>query len=191
MEIEEAIIGRRSVRKFLDKPVSKDKIQKILDLAVWAPSGMNTQNWYFVVLMGEKVDKVRHVAKKSFEQYIRASLNKMYPDRPEIVDYNSKFSANLGGAPVVVCVYRSPTVEGDLTDLQSVAAAIQNFMLVSYQEGLGACWMIGPVHLSDEIDKITGVIDRKLQAVIPLGYPDGSFPVPRRKEGRIEWIGWD
>ncbi len=191
MDLETAIKGRRSVRKFLDKPVPREIVQKIFDLAIWAPSGMNRQNWHFIVLRGEKVARVKEVAHKSFEQHIRAKLEKIFVNRPEIVDLNSKFSSNLGGAQVVVCVYRAPTIEGDLTDLQTVAAAIQNFMLAAYQEGIGACWMIGPVYLAEEIDAITGVTDKKLQAVLPIGYPDGEFPVPKRREGRVEWIGWD
>jgi nitroreductase len=45
MDLSEAIKGRRSIRKFKPQSVSKETIEKILDLAIWAPSGMNRQEW--------------------------------------------------------------------------------------------------------------------------------------------------
>ena len=49
MEIVEAIRTRRSVRKYKGDPIPEQIIRELLDLAVWAPSGMNSQNWAFVV----------------------------------------------------------------------------------------------------------------------------------------------
>ncbi|HXZ36796.1 MAG TPA: nitroreductase family protein, partial [Thermodesulfobacteriota bacterium] len=54
MELAEAIKGRRSIRKFKAQPVPREKLEKILELAMWAPSGMNRQDWYFVVVQGPK-----------------------------------------------------------------------------------------------------------------------------------------
>ena len=50
MEIVEAIRTRRSVRKYKGDPIPEQIIRELLELAVWAPSGMNTQTWAFVVL---------------------------------------------------------------------------------------------------------------------------------------------
>jgi nitroreductase len=50
--VDAAITSRRSVRAFLDKPVDKDEIARILDVAARAPSGTNTQPWKVHVLMG-------------------------------------------------------------------------------------------------------------------------------------------
>ena len=54
MELMEAIKTRRSIRKFTDEPVPMEKIEKILEAAMWAPSGQNLQPWYFVVLTKEE-----------------------------------------------------------------------------------------------------------------------------------------
>ena len=56
MDLYEAIKGRRSVRKFKSDPPPKKTIEKILEMATWAPSGMNLQNWYFVVIAGDRKD---------------------------------------------------------------------------------------------------------------------------------------
>lgn len=191
MELSEAIQGRRSVRTFTGAPVAKDILENILATALWAPSGMNTQNWHFVVVGGKKADEIRNISREAFETHTLANLQVVFAERPEIVEANRRFSADLGAAPVVICAYRIPTLEGDRTDIQSVAAAIQNLLLLIHQEGLGACWMTGPVYLAEKINQVTGVDDKTLQAIIPVGHPQGSFPIPKRREGKIAWIGWD
>ena len=50
MELMEAIKTRRSIRKFTDEPVPREKLEKIIEAAMWAPSGQNLQPWYFVAL---------------------------------------------------------------------------------------------------------------------------------------------
>lgn len=191
MELKEAIKNRRSIRKFKDTHIQKEKIERLLNLAMWAPSGMNRQNWYFVVVEGEVKDKLIEVSKRAFKEFISESLKEVFKDRETVIKESEKFFYNLGNAPVVICVYRSRTIEGELTDIQSVAAAVENLLLLIHEEGLGGCWMTGPVHLENEINKILGVKSKKLQAIIPLGVPDIIPPTPKRKGGRIEWIGWD
>ena len=51
MDLYEAIKGRRSIRRFKPDPVPKDVLDRIFEMATWAPSGMNLQNWYFVVAL--------------------------------------------------------------------------------------------------------------------------------------------
>ena len=54
MEMLGAIKKRRSIRKFSDKRISEDNINKILEAARWAPSGLNNQPWKFKILKEEK-----------------------------------------------------------------------------------------------------------------------------------------
>jgi nitroreductase len=191
MELREAIRNRRSIRKFKDSPVDREKIEELLECAQWAPSGMNRQNWFFVVVTGRVKDALVEISKNSFDRFISVSLKKVFEGRESVLVESRRFFYSLGSAPVVVCVYRTRTVEGELTDIQTVAAAIENLLLLLHEEGLGGCWMTGPVHLEEEINRILGVQGKRLQALIPIGVPDLNPPPPKRKEGRIEWIGWD
>ena len=50
MELQEALTGRRTVRRFLDKPVPRQIVEKLVDAARWAPSACNLQLWGFVVV---------------------------------------------------------------------------------------------------------------------------------------------
>jgi nitroreductase len=59
MQFDEVIMGRRSIRGYLDKPVPRDLIEEVLELAMRAPSSMNTQPWYFHVITGEPLNRIR------------------------------------------------------------------------------------------------------------------------------------
>lgn len=58
MDVEEAILSRRSIRAFTDQPVERAKIEKVLDLSQRAPSGTNTQPWHCYVCTGEVRDAI-------------------------------------------------------------------------------------------------------------------------------------
>jgi len=53
MEVFEAILKRRSIRKYLDKPIEKEKIIKILE-AARTPSGGNRQPWRFIIVKNKE-----------------------------------------------------------------------------------------------------------------------------------------
>ena len=59
MEFDDVIMGRRSIRGYLDKPVPRELIEEVLALAMRAPSSMNTQPWNFHVITGEPLAKIR------------------------------------------------------------------------------------------------------------------------------------
>ncbi len=187
MELYDAIKGRRSIRKFKSDPVPKEVIEKILDIAMWAPSGMNQQNWYFVVVRGKQLNSLKEICKQAFDKHIKRTVSLVFKGNPKIVESTKHFFYTLGDAPVVICAYRTETPEGEFTDIQSIAAAIQNLLLASHAEGLGTCWMTGPVHLKDEINKLLNIEGKELQAVIPLGYPVFGPPAPKRRGEKIKW----
>lgn len=60
MDFDDVIMGRRSTRGYLDKPVPRSLIEEVLALAMRAPSSMNTQPWHFYVITGEPLDRIRH-----------------------------------------------------------------------------------------------------------------------------------
>jgi nitroreductase len=188
MELYEAIKDRRSIRRFKSDPVPKEVLERILEMAVWAPSGMNRQNWHFLVVAGERRDALVALASKGYD-YIEPVLKEVFAEKPPVVEATKKFFSKLGGAPVLVFAYYEPTKERPETSIQTVAAAIQNLLLAAHSEGLGTCWMTGPVHVADQINAFLGIHDKTLVAVIPMGYPDESPPAPKRKPGRVTYEG--
>jgi len=59
MEFSELIKERKSIRGYQQKPVSREVIAEIIEVAKWAPSSMNTQPWYVHVVTGEPLDRIR------------------------------------------------------------------------------------------------------------------------------------
>jgi nitroreductase len=150
---------------------------------------MNLQNWFFLVVTGVQKDNLVEIASKSFE-HIEPVLNEVFAEKPKVRAFTRKFFKRLGGAPVLVFAYYEPTRERPETSIQTVAAAIQNLLLAAHAEGLGACWMTGPVHVKKKINAFLGVDDKDLVAVIPLGYPDELPPAPKRRPNRVRFIGF-
>ncbi|HHE75632.1 MAG TPA: nitroreductase family protein, partial [Candidatus Aciduliprofundum boonei] len=48
MDLLEIIKGRRAVRRFQEKPISMEDLRKIIEAAIWAPSGSNLQAWELI-----------------------------------------------------------------------------------------------------------------------------------------------
>jgi len=59
MQYDDVVMGRRSIRGYLDKPVPKALVKEVLELAMRAPTSFNTQPWNFFVASGEALDKIR------------------------------------------------------------------------------------------------------------------------------------
>ena len=59
MEYDEVVLGRRSIRGYLDKPVPKALIRQVTEMAIRAPSSLNTQPWNFYVVAGNVLDRIR------------------------------------------------------------------------------------------------------------------------------------
>lgn len=159
MDVFEAMVVRRSIRKYLDAPVPLDLVYKVVTAGKNAPSCGNLQNWKFVVVTQE--EKRKALAEASLQQYWMSS------------------------APIhiVVCVVpqkaiRLYGIRGDrLYSIQNGAAASQNMLLAATSLGLGSCW----VSAFDEnmVKRAIGMGDQaRPQAIITLGYPAESPPEP-------------
>lgn len=155
METLEAINQRRSIRKYLDKPVEFEKITTIIDAARKAPSAGNLQDWSFIIVT-EK-DLIRQVATYSVEQYWIQTA----PALIVVCGFPEKHEMYYG-------------LRGKrLYNVQDCAAAIQNILLSATDLGLGTCW-VGAF----EEDKIRSLFaippDVRPQAIITLGYSDDT-----------------
>ena len=188
MDIVEAIKGRRSVRKFKPQGVPREKLEKILELAQWAPSGMNRQEWYFVVVRGEKREELLKLFGSAFETF-RPNLEKVFSAKPKMIEAMKHFFQTYGEAPVFILAYAGKSASGQW-DTHSTAVALQNLFLAAYAEGLGTVWSDGILVKEQEINALMGVEERKLVAVVPVGYPDEGPRVPPRREGRVQWVGF-
>ncbi len=186
MELSEAIKGRRSIRRFKPDPVPRDVLEKILELAQWAPSAMNGQDWRFIVVQGPQKAELLKITATAFEDF-RPVLEKNFPDKPKVLEASKLFFETYGGAPAIILAYggRFPT---GAEDHYSVSLAVQNLLLAAHDAGLGAVWADAAVFFKEkEINTLMGMEGRKLACLIPVGYPNETPKAPPRREGRVEW----
>lgn len=191
METREAIFGRRSIRKYSDKPIKPEELQDILEGAIMAPSAVNNQPWYFLAIQSpEQMEKLRAIFQEvSVES--KAVLEERFPNNPEVVRETLGFLTGLGNAQVCVLAFLlKPGEEYDIIDLESTSAAIQNLCLMAYDKGIGSCWMTAPLStgFGDTLAKTFAAGKGKFVAAVTLGYPAVSAQAPRRKPGRYEII---
>lgn len=147
MSILELIKTRRSIREFTDDDVSDAAVEKILEAARWAPSGLNNQPWRFVVIKNEK---------------IKSNLAKF-----------TKYGKIIEKCKVAICVFLDTDAGYDRTkDIQAIGAAIQNMLLEIHAQGLGACWIGEILNKRKDVEKFLNVPENfELQAVISVGNP--------------------
>ena len=189
MEALDNIYTRRSIRKYLDKPISKEDLEEILGAATWAPSAVNLQPWYFVAIQSkEELEKMGDVMQRVADT-ILPHLKERFPTAPKVVDDTYEFVRGLGNAPVYVLAFEYKpgyNLKGDSVSL-SIGAAIENMILAAHDKGIGSCWLTAPIEagLEDELRKIYAPDKGKLMSLITLGYPVKEAVVPKRKEDRF------
>jgi len=187
MELSEVIKGRRSVRRFKPEPIPRDVIENMLELAQWAPSAMNQQDWRFIVVAGVKKEALLKITATAFDHF-KPVLEKNFPDKPKVLEASKRFFETYGNAPVIVLAYGGHFPTGK-EDPHSVSLAVQNLLLAAHNAGLGAVWADAAVFYKEkEINELMGMEGRKLVCLIPIGYPDETPKAPPRREGRIQWI---
>lgn len=176
MEFYEVVRNRRAVRKYKPDMVPEEVIYKILDAANWAPSGMNTQSWEFLVVSGDKLKAMG----ESYARVCEPIAAKMEPDKGKAyLDAAGKYF----GAPVVI-VALAPAGENETMrkmHLEGACAAFQNLLLAAYAEGLGSCWMTGPLQEEAFLRELLSIgDDKQIVAVTPIGYPEYIPKAPPR-----------
>ncbi len=201
MELYDAIRTRRSIRKYKPDPIPRELLQKILEEALWAPSGMNRQPWYIYAVSGQKRDELVKFIGESGPCMLDR-LEALFPDK--MVKLTLSFLREAGGAPTILLIYMPKydiTITKEMSDFerhhiehdrmgatQSASALIQNLILLAHAEGLGTCWLNGPLYLQKEINDLLGIEGKELVAAVTIGYPDQNPPVPPRKTNCIHWI---
>lgn len=188
MDFSWVVKERRSIRQYEDRPISDELLESILQDALWAPSAVNLQPWYFVVVRSEEKRKALDAIVNRTSDILRPSIAERFKNNPEVVEETLHFVDKLGGAPVCVLAFqlRQDYQKTDSSIIQSVSAAIQNLLLSAWNQGVGSCWLTAPleVNLGETLRQVFAPESGDLIAMITLGYPKKASKTPRRKEGR-------
>ena len=167
MDVFEAIKNRHSVRKFKNKDVEEEKLNRILEAARFAPSASNRQEWRFVVIRNPETRK----------KMIEVANGQSF----------------IGEAPVVLacCAETDGHVMacGQQCYPIDVAIAMEHIALQAVSEGLGTCW-IGAFS-EDKARKVLGIPEHiRVVELMPLGYPD-TVPRPKNRKELSEIVRYE
>lgn len=172
----EAIMSRRSIRKYKDTPVEREKLQLIAECGVNAPNGMNAQRWEVRI-----VDNAENIAAIS-EEYKKAN--------PQLLERDPGFKNMFRNAPAVICV---AVPAGD--DGVNAGLLGENIMLAAHSIGLGTVCLGGPVRFLKDSEAGRAFIarlgfseDYSLLYMIGVGYPDEAPDAKPRDLSKIRFV---
>lgn len=165
------LLSRRSIRRYIDKPVEQDKIETILRVAMSAPSAGNEQAWQFLVVL----DKSKMLKITEFHPY--ASMLKNAAVAIVVVGDTNK--TKYGGI-------------GKEYWIQDCSAATQNILLAAHALGLGAVWL-GVHPMPERVNRVRELFGLSKElipfSIVSIGYPDQSSQIiDRYKEENVKYF---
>ena len=184
------IYNRRSIRKYLDKQVSKELIEQIIDAGRVAPSAKNRQPWRYIVLGGEsKSEFLEHMWKGILREENECA---MLPDSANgLADAKNTWNI-MTQAPILIVVIndngKNPFDEinadsrfVEICDTLSIGASIENMLLKATELGLGTLWIANTCYAYNELTQYLET-SQQLVGAIALGYAnEAPMQRPRKK----------
>ena len=201
MDLVEAIKARKSIRGYQPDPVPKNVLEEILEIAIHAPSSMNTQPWEFTVIAGDVMEEIKQA---NIEKFNAAELPRM--DVPRGEKYTDEYRERqvalavqlfkLMGiaredkekrtewmkkgfrffdapAAIIISMDKSVSSGGEF----DTGVISQTIALTALDYGLGTCIQGQGIMYPDVVREFTGIPESKLIVIcLTIGYPDWDFP---------------
>lgn len=212
MNVIEALTQRKSVRAFLDTPVHREQIVKILEAARHAPSGTNAQPWQVAVVTGKKKDELITAMETAFRKDGIGTMDYTYyplewhePYKKRRVSCGAQLYSALNierrdkarrleqwvanyrafEAPVILFFFIDPFMEkGSFLDY---GMFLQSVMLAAVEEGLATCPQAALGQYPALVKEALGYTPETILICgMALGYEDREAPVNNYRTPREE-----
>ena len=147
MDIINAIKSRRSSRFYTNQKISSAHLNTILESAIWAPSGKNSQPWKFKIITNfNEINQISKLLSVSTWTKTAPCLLIVFLDKQHCYNH--------------------------LKDIQSAGAVMQNILLIANSLGIDSCWVGEIVESEQALQKIIGTTENHLElmGLITLGY---------------------
>ena len=179
-ELRELVRARRTdMMVDKDRPLDGGVLEKLCELAMWAPNHKLTFPWMFAAVTADARERLSNCV---------ADAMAREGDKPEKV---AKARTKFQRAPIILIV---GTELGD-TQLRTeenrdaVSAGIQNILLGATTLGLASFWSSCPRGANDDVANFCGFkLDTHITAMIYLGHPERKAPVIERPPAKINFI---
>lgn len=172
----ETIMSRRSIRKYTDQPVEREKLETIVQCGINAPSGMNQQPW-----------QVRVVDDADYINGITEIFKKANPKAAEEEGFKNMFR----NATAVIFIGSPKNGSGQF----DCGLLGENMVLAAQSLGLGTCFLGGPVRFMLDNEEAAPYVERlqfpddyTLLYAIAVGYPDESPAAKPRDAAKVQFV---
>ena len=203
MEFDEVIKGRRSIRGYLDKPVPKALIREILEIAMRAPTSLNTQPWHFYVVTGEVLDRIRegnverNLAGVPDSREFRMGPGYEGVHRERQIEIAKQLFAVMGierhdkearmdwvlrgfrqfDAPVSIVITYDKSIQGSDIAPFDCGGVVNCLVNTAWNRGLGCVINSQGIMQSPVVREHAKIPDDQvIQTCVAMGWPDDSFP---------------
>lgn len=194
MEAIEAILTRRSTRKYKDTMPDREIIEKIIEAGRYAPSGANSQSTHFIVFTDKGI-------LTEMAEAVKDEFSKMEADENTYVSLKHSINAAKNGdyvfhygAPVFIVVANKKGYGNAMADS---ACALENMMIAANALDLGSCW-INQLHWLDDNARIREFMsayglneDETITGGLILGYAESGLPertALKRSGNPVTWV---
>jgi nitroreductase len=203
VEYDDVVLGRRSIRGYKPDPVPKTLIREVIELAMRAPSSLNTQPWNFYVVAGEPLDRIRQGnternlagVPESREFRGHGAYQGVHRERQKEIagqlfeamgiDWSDKERRKdwvLRGfrqfdAPVSLVVTYDRSIHGGDIGPFDCGAVTNALVTAAWSRGLGCVVNSQGIMQSPVVREHAGIPDDQVIMIcVAMGYPDESFP---------------
>lgn len=204
MQTLEALKSRKCVREFLDKPISKEVLEKLFDAAKWTPSSKNTQPWKIAVVSGQRKIDLMHKILAACDNREKPRMEYNYDGDTALTDELKERAIKCGhdlygalgidrddkerrinqwkknyisfGSPTAIFIFKHKNT--GISGYMDCGMLIQSIMLAALDLGLATCPQASLGHYPDIVKKeLDGFDDYTLLCGIAIGYENTSADV--------------
>jgi F420 biosynthesis protein FbiB-like protein len=200
---------RRSVRAFTATPVPREVLERLLQAAVTAPSPTNRQPWRFAVVtraslrqriteaVRTRAEEMKAIIRQGhhaedfgkygdfFHEPLSTAAAIIVPQYRVYPDLIANLVASGGGDPT-----KFHTAASMQAELCSTSAAVMALLQQALAEGLGACWMSGPMIARDALQGLLDIREPwKMVGAVAVGYPD-ERPAKQPRKPLAQVVTW-
>jgi nitroreductase len=204
MHVDEAILGRTSIRAFVPEPIPESTLREILEIARFAPSGSNLQPWRVIAVTGAARDAVADIGRRAveekapteegdypmhphqlFEPYLsrRAQVaserfEQLGIPREDRVARRAQMARNADfyGAPAALFFITDKRLpHAQWVDLGALMLSIS---LTAFERGVASCYQLWWAMYRDSLHRHFGLGENEIiHCGMALGYPDPNAPI--------------
>jgi len=212
MDYNDIVHERRSIRGYQQKPVPRELIEEIIDLAKRAPSSMNTQPWHFHVITGEPLERIRKgntekmMSGSAVDREIKMNHGYEGPHRERQIEIAVQLFEAMGiarddkpkrqdwvmrgfrqfDAPVSIVITVDKALADDTIALFDCGAATYGLVLAAWSKGLGSVINGQGIMQSSVVRENANIPeDEVIMTCVAMGYPSDEFVANDVKSRRV------